>query len=233
MTKDYIEGELLLFDKPYEWTSFDLVNKIRVKLKYALRKKNIKVGHAGTLDPLATGLMIVCTGKATKRIDLLSGLDKEYIATIELGATTPTYDLESMVDERFAVDHITPDLLNETLQRFMGDIEQMPPIFSAIKIKGEKAYELARRGEKIELKPRPITIFALEVLEFNMPKLVLRVHCSKGTYIRSLAHDLGKALGSGGHLTGLIRTRIGEFSLEQAQEIEKFVRNLQSVETNG
>ncbi|MBN2743195.1 tRNA pseudouridine55 synthase [Breznakibacter xylanolyticus] len=229
---DYLEGEMLLFDKPYEWTSFDLVNKIRVKLKHTLRKKNIKVGHAGTLDPLATGLMIVCTGKATKRIDQLSGLDKEYVATIELGATTPTYDLESNVDNRFPTEHITREVIEAVLCQFKGDIEQMPPIYSAIKIKGEKAYDLARRGDKVELKPRPITIHALEILDFEMPRLVVRVHCSKGTYIRSLAHDIGQALSSGAHLTGLIRTRIGEFSLDGAQKIENFVRNLQLAETN-
>lgn len=229
---DFLEGEMLLFDKPYEWTSFDLVNKIRVKLKHTLRKKNIKVGHAGTLDPLATGLMIVCTGKATKRIDQLSGLDKEYVATIELGATTPTYDLESNVDNRFPTEHITREVIEAVLCQFKGDIEQMPPIYSAIKIKGEKAYDLARRGDKVELKPRPITIHALEILDFEMPRLVVRVHCSKGTYIRSLAHDIGQALSSGAHLTGLIRTRIGEFSLDGAQKIENFVRNLQLAETN-
>ena len=232
MAVDYIEGQLLLFDKPYDWTSFDLVNKVRVKLKYALHAKNIKVGHAGTLDPLATGLMIICTGKATKQIDKLSGLDKEYIATIELGATTPTYDLESLVDERFPTEHITIEKVNEILQTFKGEIEQMPPIYSAIKIKGEKAYDLARRGETVELKSRSLTIYDIEVLEFELPKLVLRVHCSKGTYIRSLAHDIGKALGSGGHLTGLIRTRIGEFNLEDAQEIDKFVKNLHPSVTN-
>lgn len=233
MTADYIEGELLLINKPYEWTSFDLVNKIRHKLKRHLRKKNLKVGHAGTLDPLATGLMIVCTGKMTKKIDQLSGLDKEYIATIELGATTPTYDLESQVDQHYPTDHITPELIEKALDQFRGNIEQMPPIFSAIKIKGEKAYDLARRGENVELKPRPITIFALEVMELSMPRLVIRVHCSKGTYIRSLANDIGQTLNSGAHLTGLIRTRIGEFSLDQAQEIEKFVENLHSNVTNG
>lgn len=233
MTVDYIEGELLLINKPYEWTSFDLVNKIRLRLKHNLRKRNLKVGHAGTLDPLATGLMIVCTGKMTKKIDQLSGLDKEYIATIELGATTPTYDLESLVDNQYPIDHITPELIDNVLSQFRGNIEQMPPIFSAIKIKGEKAYDLARRGEKVEMKSRSITIFALELMELSMPRLVLRVHCSKGTYIRSLAHDIGQALGSGAHLTGLVRTRVGEFSLDEAQEIENFVRNLHPSVTNG
>lgn len=228
---DYIEGEILLFDKPYDWTSFDLVNKVRSKLKHTTGKKNIKVGHAGTLDPLATGLMIVCTGKATKQIDQLTGLDKEYIATIELGATTPTYDLESLVDERFPTDHITRELLEATLQTFLGDTEQMPPIFSAIKVKGEKAYELARRGEKVELKSRPIKLHELEILEFEGNQLVLRVSCSKGTYIRSLAHDIGKALNSGAHLTDLKRTRIGNFSLENAWQLKNFEANLQKNET--
>jgi tRNA pseudouridine55 synthase len=223
---DYNEGVILLLDKPYDWTSFDLVNRIRVKLKRALAQKKIKVGHAGTLDPLATGLMIVCTGKKTKQIDQLTGLDKEYIATLELGATTPTYDLESLIDNHYSTDHITRELIEETLLKFTGDIYQMPPIFSALKIKGEKAYELARRGEKVELQPRPITLFAIEILEFEMPRLVLRVHCSKGTYIRSLAHDIGQALNSGAHLTGLMRTKIGSFSLENALSLENFERNL-------
>lgn len=229
---NFEDGEILLFDKPYDWTSFDLVNKVRCMLKYRLRKKQIKVGHAGTLDPLATGLMIICTGKATKKIEQLSGLDKEYIATIELGAVTPTYDLESLVEQHKPYDHVSREMLEQALNGFRGPIMQMPPIFSAIKIKGEKAYELARRGEAIELKSRPIHIYQLEIMEFELPKVVLRVKCSKGTYIRSLAHDIGQAVGVGAHLTDLRRTQIGEFSLENALQIEKFERNLRPDATN-
>ncbi len=231
-TNIYSEGQILLFDKPLDWTSFDLVNKVRHMIRHNFKIKKIKVGHAGTLDPLATGLMIICTGNTTKQINQLTGLDKTYIATIELGATTPTYDLESEVADRFDFKHITRELLKETLKQFMGNISQVPPIFSAIKIKGQKAYDLARRGKDIELGARNITIHKIEILEFDLPTIKLLVHCSKGTYIRSLANDLGKALSSGGHLTGLIRTQIGEFKLENALDIEKFKRNLRPNETN-
>jgi tRNA pseudouridine55 synthase len=230
---NFEEGEILLFDKPYDWTSFDLVQKIRSLLKYRLKLLKIKVGHAGTLDPLATGLMIICTGKATKKIEQLSGLDKEYIATIKLGATTPTYDLESLPENYLPYTHITPELIEAALAKFRGPIEQVPPIFSAIKIKGEKAYELARRGEDIEMKPRSLTIHQLEVVSVDLPTVVLRVFCSKGTYIRSLAHDIGQALGTGAHLTDLCRTQIGEFSLQNALQLEKFEGNLRPDETNG
>jgi tRNA pseudouridine55 synthase len=226
------EGEVLLFDKPYDWTSFDLVQKIRSLLKYRLKLRKIKVGHAGTLDPLATGLMIVCTGKATKKIEQLTGLGKEYVATLSLGTTTPTYDLESLPENPKPFAHITAEHIEQVLQQFRGETEQVPPVFSAIKIKGEKAYELARRGEDIEMKPRPITLYELELVEMDLPKVVLRVNCSKGTYIRSLAHDIGQALGTGAHLTDLCRTRIGEFSLENALQIEKFEGNLRPNETN-
>lgn len=225
------DGEILLFDKPYDWTSFDLVQKIRSLLKYRLKLRKIKVGHAGTLDPLATGLMIICTGKATKKIEQLTGLSKEYMATIALGATTATYDLESVPENAKPFVHVTADDIERVLLQFRGETEQVPPIFSAIKIKGEKAYELARRGQDIEMKPRPITLFELELVEMALPKLVLRVLCSKGTYIRSLAHDIGQALGTGAHLTDLCRTRIGEFSLENALQIEKFEGNLHPDET--
>lgn len=229
---DFLEGEILLLNKPLYWTSFDLVNKIRFKLRYFLKVKKIKVGHAGTLDPLASGLMIVCTGKATKKIDQLTGLDKEYIATIRLGSTTPTYDLESDIDQTFPTSHISREYLDQQLTQFKGEIDQLPPIFSAIKVEGKKAYDLARKGHEVELKSRKITIHELEVISFNLPDITLRINCSKGTYIRSLANDIGKALNSGGHLIALERTQIGEFTLDDAMTLENFEKILQSVVTN-
>ena len=229
---DFLEGEILLLNKPLYWTSFDLVNKIRFKLRYFLKVKKIKVGHAGTLDPLASGLMIVCTGKATKKIDQLTGLDKEYIATIKLGSTTPTYDLESDIDQTFPTSHITREFLDQQLERFRGEIDQLPPIFSAIKVEGKKAYDLARKGHEVELKSRKITIHEIEIVAFNLPDLTLRINCSKGTYIRSLANDIGKALNSGGHLIALERTQIGEFTLDDAMTLENFEKILQSIVTN-
>jgi len=219
---DFLAGEMLLFDKPLNWTSFDVVKKIRFLLKHYLGVKKIKVGHAGTLDPLASGLVIVCTGKATKKIDEYQGMTKEYIADIRLGSTTPTYDLESEPDEFFPYKHITEEMLASVISQFTGEIEQTPPIFSAIKVQGKKAYDLARKGETVELKSRQITIFEIKVLEFNLPDLTVNVKCSKGTYIRSLAYDMGKALGSGAHLTGLRRTRIGEFSVDDAIDVIEF-----------
>ena len=219
---DFLAGEMLLFDKPLNWTSFDVVKKIRFLLKHYLGVKKIKVGHAGTLDPLASGLVIVCTGKATKKIDEYQGMTKEYIADIRLGSTTPTYDLESEPDEFFPYKHITEEMLASVISQFTGEIEQTPPIFSAIKVQGKKAYDLARKGETVELKSRQITIFEIKVLEFNLPDLTVNVKCSKGTYIRSLAYDMGKALGSGAHLTGLRRTRIGEFSVNDAIDVIEF-----------
>jgi tRNA pseudouridine55 synthase len=229
---DFLEGEILLLNKPLYWTSFDLVNKIRFKLRYFLKVKKIKVGHAGTLDPLASGLMIVCTGKATKKIDQLTGLDKEYIATIRLGSTTPTYDLESDIDQTFPTSHISREYLDQQLAQFKGEIDQLPPIFSAIKVEGKKAYDLARKGHEVELKSRKITIHELEVISFNLPDITLRINCSKGTYIRSLANDIGKALNSGGHLIALERTQIGEFTLDDAMTLENFEKILQSIVTN-
>lgn len=226
------EGQILLFDKPYQWTSFDLVNKIRILIRNAYDIKKIKVGHAGTLDPLATGLMVVCIGKATKKIETLSGLDKDYIATIELGASTPTYDLESQVNERFSTNHINETALQEVLTQYKGEIDQTPPIFSAIKVKGKKAYELARKGQEVELKSRKVVISKMDLLEYNAPELILNISCSKGTYIRSLAHDIGKSLNSGGHLTALKRTRIGEFYLAGAITLEEFEKKLLPNATN-
>ena len=219
---DFLAGEMLLFDKPLNWTSFDVVKKIRFLLRHSLGVKKIKVGHAGTLDPLASGLVIVCTGKATKKIDEYQGMTKEYIANIRLGSTTPTYDLESEPDEFFPYEHITEQNLNTVINQFTGEIEQIPPIFSAIKVQGKKAYDLARKGETVELKSRQITIYEIEVLEFNLPDITVNVKCSKGTYIRSLAYDMGKALHSGAHLTGLRRTRIGEFSVDDAIDVLDF-----------
>ncbi len=219
---DFLAGEMLLFDKPLNWTSFDLVRKIRFILKHHLGVKKIKVGHAGTLDPLASGLVIVCTGKATKKIDEYQGMTKEYIANIRFGATTPTYDLESEPDEFFPHDQITKDKLVSAIEQFTGEIDQTPPIFSAIKVQGKKAYDLARKGEKVELKSRKITIYEMTVTDFKMPDVTVNVKCSKGTYIRSLAFDMGKALDSGAHLTGLRRTRIGEFSVDDAMDVKEF-----------
>ena len=223
MMYDFIAGEVLLIDKPLNWTSFDVVNKIRYLLKSHLGIKKIKVGHAGTLDPLATGLVIVCTGKLTKKIDEYQGMTKEYIADIRFGATTPTYDLEAEQDATFPFNHITEEKLRSVLnERFSGEIEQTPPIYSAIKVKGQKAYELARKGEKVEMKKRKVTIHKVELLNFDLPDVTLDIVCSKGTYIRSLAHDLGKELNSGAHLTGLRRTGIGDLSVKDAVNIIDF-----------
>ncbi|HNZ71184.1 MAG TPA: tRNA pseudouridine(55) synthase TruB [Prolixibacteraceae bacterium] len=223
---DFQEGAVLLFDKPLDWTSFDLVNKVRWLLCKKLHIKKLKVGHAGTLDPKATGLVIVCTGKATKTIDSLQAEEKEYIATLKLGATTPSYDLEKEEDKTYPTEHITLELVQEKLKTFTGEIDQVPPIFSAIKVEGKRAFEFARKGNDPLLDARKITIYSIEVVRFEMPELVLRMNCSKGTYIRSLARDLGESLGSGAYLTGLIRTKSGAKMLENAFTIEKFEKSL-------
>ncbi|HUM89108.1 MAG TPA: tRNA pseudouridine(55) synthase TruB [Prolixibacteraceae bacterium] len=223
---DFQEGAVLLFDKPLDWTSFDLVNKVRWLLCKKLHIKKLKVGHAGTLDPKATGLVIVCTGKATKTIDSLQAEEKEYIATLKLGATTPSYDLEKEEDKTYPTEHITLELVQEKLKTFTGEIDQVPPIFSAIKVDGKRAFEFARKGNDPLLDARKITIYSIEVVRFEMPELVLRINCSKGTYIRSLARDLGESLGSGAYLTGLIRTKSGAKMLENAFTIEKFEKSL-------
>ena len=224
--EDYKNGEVLLIDKPLHWTSFQAVNKIRWALKKAYAIKNIKVGHAGTLDPLATGLLVICTGKMTKEINRYQGQEKEYIGTITLGATTPSYDLETEIDQEFPTNHITESLIHKTTSQFIGTIKQFPPVFSAIKKDGKRLYEFARAGESVEIQARAINIstFAITAIEDN--KLQFRVVCSKGTYIRSLAHDFGKALNSGAHLSDLRRTRIGEFSVNSAQSIEGFINEL-------
>ena len=219
---NFKKGEVLYFDKPYRWTSFALVNKVRYHISRRLGVKKIKVGHAGTLDPLATGVMIVCTGKATKRIEEFQYHMKEYIATLQLGATTPSYDLEKEIDATFPTGHITRELVEETLQRFVGTIEQVPPVFSACKVDGKRAYELARKGDEVQLRPKTLVIDEIELLAYNLPEIKIRVVCSKGTYIRALARDIGEALHSGAHLTGLIRTRVGEVTLDRCMKVEDF-----------
>ena len=226
--EDFKNGQVLLIDKPLTWTSFQAVNKIRWHIKQRFNLKKIKVGHAGTLDPLATGLLIICTGKQTKEINTYQGQNKEYTGAFTLGATTPSYDLETEVNETFSIDHITEDLLKQTTQKFIGDIDQKPPIFSAIKKDGKRLYELARKGETTEIKSRKVTVSEFEITKLAMPIVEFRVVCSKGTYIRSLAYDFGQALNSGAHLSVLRRTKIGEFSLENAESIEGFIENLKS-----
>ena len=216
---DFQQGEVLYFNKPLGWTSFDLVNKIRNRLSKAIGVKKLKVGHAGTLDPLATGVMIVCTGKSTKLIESFQYQTKEYVAEIELGATTPSFDLETEVDERYPIEHITLQKVEDSLRGFIGSIMQVPPVYSANKINGKRAYEFARKGEAVELKAKELVIDEIELMEFALPVIKIRVVCSKGTYIRALARDIGAALKSGGHLTSLIRTRIGEVKLDQCLDI--------------
>ena len=222
----------MYFDKPLRWTSFNLVAKVRWMLCQRLGVKKLKVGHAGTLDPLATGVLIVCTGRATKRIDELQAHTKEYVATLQLGATTPCFDLEKPIDQTYPTDHITLELIREVLPRFMGRIEQVPPAFSACKVDGHRAYKLARKGEDVELKPKVLVIDELELIRFDAEQmqLQLRIVCSKGTYIRAMARDIGQALNSGAHLIALRRTRIGDVRVEQCMRIEDFEPWLDSVE---
>ena len=227
---NFKEGEVLYFDKPLRWTSFAVVNKIRYHISRKLGVKRIKVGHAGTLDPLATGVMIICTGKATKRIEEFQYHTKEYIATLQLGATTPSYDLEKEIDATYPTEHITREMVEEVLQQFKGTIEQIPPAFSACKVDGKRAYDLARKGDEVELKPKTLVIDKIELLECNLPEIKIRVVCSKGTYIRALARDIGEALQSGAHLTGLIRTRVGEVRLEDCMQVEDFPKWLEQQE---
>ena len=221
--EDFLEGQILLIDKPLTWSSFQAVNKLKyiLKRKYNLPKK-FKIGHAGTLDPLATGLLIVCTGKFTKRITEIQAQAKEYTGTITVGATTPSYDLETEVDATFPSEHITSELIHETVKQFVGEIDQKPPVFSAIKKDGKRLYEHARAGEEVEISSRKTTIYEFEITKFDMPKIEFRVVCSKGTYIRSLAFDFGKALNSGAHLSALRRTKIGDFSVENGISPEEF-----------
>lgn len=229
---DFQKGEILLFDKELDWTSFDLVRKLRNFLCRQTGIKKLKVGHAGTLDPKATGLMIICTGKETKNIDQIQAKEKEYIATMKLGATTPSFDLETVENETFATDHLSLDLVQETLKKFIGETDQVPPMFSAVKIEGKRAYEHARKGNEVVLRPKKITISELEVLNFSRDQIVLRIVCSKGTYIRALARDLGLALNSGAYLVGLCRTRIGDLKLENAWKVQNFLEKFKESETN-
>ena len=212
----------MAFDKPYRWTSFDVVGKVRWLICRHLGVKKLKVGHAGTLDPLATGVLIVCTGRATKRIEELQSSTKEYYATIRLGATTPSYDLEKPIDATYPTEHITREMVEQVLERFKGKIEQVPPTFSACKIDGKRAYEMARKGNEVELKPKTLVIDEIELTECNLPDITIRVVCSKGTYIRALARDIGEGLQSGGHLTALRRTRVGDYRVEDCLNPEKF-----------
>ncbi|PIB33532.1 tRNA pseudouridine(55) synthase TruB [Gaetbulibacter sp. 5U11] len=227
MTKeDYLAGQVLLIDKPLQWTSFQVVNKLRWEIRQAFGINKIKVGHAGTLDPLATGLLVICTGKMTKQIDAFQGQIKEYTGTIVLGSTTPSYDLETEIDKTFETSHITEDLIHQTTTQFTGEIDQYPPIFSALKKEGKRLYEYARAGETVDIKSRKITIQEFEITKIDGLNIDFRVVCSKGTYIRSLANDFGKALHSGGHLSVLRRTKIGEFDVKNGLSIDDFIKNL-------
>ncbi len=224
--EDYKNGQVLLIDKPLNWTSFQVVNKLRWEIRQRFNIKKIKVGHAGTLDPLATGLLILCTGKFTKKIDTYQAQEKEYTGTITVGGTTPSYDLETEINKTFPIDHITEELIHKTTKQFIGELDQKPPIFSAIKKDGKKLYELARAGETTEIKTRKITITEFEITNIDLPNIEFRVVCSKGTYIRSLAFDFGNALNSGAHLSALRRTKIGNFSVDVAQSVEGFIEGL-------
>ena len=223
---DFLKGATLLVNKPLSWTSFDVVNKIRYQLKRSLEIKKIKVGHAGTLDPMATGLLIICTGKFTKRLNEFQGLPKTYTGTIQLGATTPSYDKETEIDKTFPTEHIDDELLENTRKQFLGDILQYPPMFSAIKVDGQPLYKRARKGINIEVKARPINIYSFDLLSKELPELSFSVKCSKGTYIRSLAYDFGKALQSGAHLSSLCRTEIGDYKLEDAWKLDELIDHL-------
>ena len=227
--EDYKNGQVLLINKPLNWTSFQVVNKLRWEIRQRFNIKKIKVGHAGTLDPLATGLLIICTGKQTKEIHIYQGQIKEYTGTITLGATTPSYDLETEINQTFSTEHITEDLLKETTKQFIGDIQQKPPIFSAIKKDGKRLYELARKGETTEINARTVTVSKFEITNINLPEVDFKVVCSKGTYIRSLAFDFGNALNSGAHLSALRRTKIGDFSVDKASSVDDFIKNLELV----
>ena len=233
---DFLSGQVLLIDKPLNWTSFQVVNKLRWEIRQAFKIKKIKVGHAGTLDPLATGLLVICTGKMTKQINVFQGQIKEYTGTLVLGSTTPSFDLETEIDKQFPTTHISEELIHQTTKQFIGEIEQFPPIFSAIKKDGKRLYEFARAGENVEIKPRTVSIKEFEITKISKFKvdnleaihLNFRVVCSKGTYIRSLANDFGKALESGAHLSALRRTKIGDFSLGDASSIEGFIKGLKN-----
>lgn len=229
MSMDFVSGEVIGIDKPLGWTSFDAVKRLRGALQRRLHVKKFKVGHAGTLDPLATGVLIICTGRATRRIDELQTGEKEYVATIRLGATTPSFDLETEIDQTFPWEHITSELVEQTLPRFTGHIMQVPPVFSAVKVDGKRAYNLARKGKDVELKAKPLEIKELELLECSLPEIKVRIVCSKGTYIRALARDLGEALKTGAHLTALRRTRVGDISTDRCMTVDDAVKMIASV----
>lgn len=224
--EDFLDGQILLIDKPLGWSSFQAVNKLKWAIRTKFKLKKFKIGHAGTLDPLATGLLIICSGKFTKRITELQGQAKEYTGTITFGGTTPSYDLETEVDKTYPTEHITEALLNEALPQFIGDIEQRPPVFSALKKDGKRLYEYARAGKEVEIKLRSVNVSAFEITEMKLPDVKFRIVCSKGTYIRSLAHDLGQALQSGGHLSELRRTKIGDYNVNNAIDPNVFAENL-------
>lgn len=230
LPEDFQAGAMLLVDKPQDWTSFDVVNKIRYRLRKLLDVKKIKVGHAGTLDPMATGLLIICTGKMTKQIDTYQAQEKVYTGTITLGGTTASYDKETPIEQQFPFDHIDAELLESTRQQFLGDLAQLPPMYSAIKVDGQPLYKKARKGIKIELKPRPVSIYEFEITRVALPEVDFKVRCSKGTYIRSLANDFGKAMNSGAHLSKLCRTHIGEYALENAWDLKTLVSALERKE---
>ncbi len=227
---DFVEGEILSFDKPLHWTSFDLVAKVRRTLCHALGVKRLKVGHSGTLDPLATGVVVVCTGKKTKLIDQLQYDTKEYVATLQLGATTPSFDMEHEVDHRYPTAHISRNLIDQTIPTFLGEQWQVPPVYSAVSVNGKRAYTFARKGEEVELKPKLLVIDEIEVLSFDEAsmQLTIRVVCSKGTYIRALARDIGVRLKSGAYLTALRRTRVGNRLVEDCYQIEDFIASIQA-----
>lgn len=225
---NYISGEILCIDKPLGWTSFDAVKRIRGAIQRRLGLKKFKVGHAGTLDPLATGVLIVCTGRATRRIDELQTGVKEYVADLRLGATTPSFDLETEIDAVFPTDHITRRSVEEVLPRFTGAIMQVPPVFSAVKVDGKRAYKFARKGHEVELKPKQLQIDEIELIEFSPESLRLRIVCGKGTYIRALARDIGQALGSGAHLTSLRRTRVGDCRIEDSMSVDQAIELISS-----
>ena len=226
---DFQEGLFILIDKPYEWSSFDVVKKIKALLRYRCDLKKIKIGHGGTLDPLATGLMIVATGKFTKQLFQVQGEDKEYIANIRLGASTPSFDLETEIDKRFDTSEITKEMVEQVVESFRGEQEQLPPVFSAKWVDGKRAYEFARKGKEVDIKPVQIKINEIELLNFDLPDIIIRVSCTKGTYIRSLAADIGTRLENGAHLTGLRRTKSGDFKLSDAITVEQFEHSLEKI----
>jgi len=223
---DFMRGEVLLIDKPLEWTSFDVVNYIRRYISRHLGVKKIKVGHTGTLDPMATGLLIICTGLYTKKIESLMGMDKGYSGTMKIGATTPSFDIETDIDAYYSTDHIDDKLLTSVSRQFIGKIQQTPPVYSAVKIDGKPAYVYARKNKKVTIKPKDVTIYSFKIISGDLDQLAFEVNCSKGTYIRSLARDFGRALDSGAYLTSLCRTQIGSFELKKAMDIETFRNSL-------